>query len=139
MPAPHIPDDKIRAQVSALVVAGVTQEMIGKVIGLDAKTLRKHYHEELEVALEKAIGNVSNTLLSKALAGDTASIIFFLKARGKKHGWSERHELTGPDGGPMETLTHDAQMFASRMARLAASDDPGTGTEPADAIRESAT
>lgn len=79
--------------------------MIGKIIGIDPKTLRKHYHEILETALDKTIANVSNTLVQKALSGDTASIIFFLKVRGKDKGWSERLEHTGEGGGPIQTIT----------------------------------
>ena len=103
MRPPHEPDEKTRAQVSALVVAGVTQEGICRVLEIDEKTLRKYYREELEKSLEKTVGNVVNTLVQKALAGDTTSIIFFLKTRGKKYGWSEKHdiELTCKDGGPV--------------------------------------
>jgi hypothetical protein len=39
--------------------------------------------------------------VQKALSGDTASAIFFLKTQAR---WreTERHEITGADGGPLE-------------------------------------
>ena len=39
--------------------------------------------------------------MQKALAGDTTSAIFFLKTQAR---WreTERHEITGADGGPLE-------------------------------------
>ena len=49
----------------------------------------------------KAIENVAQGLVQKALAGDTTSAIFFLKTQAR---WreTERHEITGADGGPLE-------------------------------------
>jgi hypothetical protein len=49
----------------------------------------------------KAIGKVAQGLVQKALAGDTTSAIFFLKTQAR---WreTERHEITGADGGPLE-------------------------------------
>lgn len=111
---PHAPTEQTREAVKALVVAGMVHDDIARIIGVSDETLRKHYRDELDTGLERAIGNVSNTLLQKALNGDTASIIFFLKVRGKKYGWSERLELTGADGDPMQVQTirrviHDPQ------------------------------
>lgn len=47
-------------------------------------------HEVLDV--------VESKLMQKIIEGDTTSIIFFLKTRGKKRGYSERFELTGANG-----------------------------------------
>ena len=49
----------------------------------------------------KAIGKVAQGLVQKALAGDTTSAIFFLKTQAR---WreTERHEITGADGAPIE-------------------------------------
>ena len=49
----------------------------------------------------KAIENVAQGLVQKALAGDTTSAIFFLKTQAR---WreTERHEITGADGAPLE-------------------------------------
>jgi hypothetical protein len=55
----------------------------------------------LDEAREKMIDNVESTLYSKALAGDTTAMIFFLKTQGKSRGYVERQEVTGKDG---ETL-----------------------------------
>jgi hypothetical protein len=49
----------------------------------------------------KVIAKVAQGLIQKALSGDTASAIFFLKTQAR---WreTERHEITGADGGPLE-------------------------------------
>lgn len=123
--APHVPTDETREKVDALVVAGVLQPDICKVIGVSENTLRKYYSQELETALDKTIANVSATLVQKAMSGDTASCIFFLKVRGKKYGWTERHEITGEEGGPIKTedvTERDADAFARELASLVAGD-----------------
>lgn len=99
---PHEPTDETRAQVRALVVAGINEPQIAAIIGVSEPTLRKYYADEIATGLDRTIANVANTLVQKALNGDTASIIFFLKVRGKRYGWSERLEVTGAEGGAIE-------------------------------------
>ena len=47
---------------------------------------------------EKRHDLVEGKLMEKIMAGDTASIIFYLKTKAKHRGYSERHEFTGADG-----------------------------------------
>lgn len=47
-------------------------------------------------------------------------------------GLAEKSEHSGPNGGPMEMVTHDADAFTSRMARLAARSVQDEGTGEAD-------
>jgi hypothetical protein len=65
----HIPDNKTRAEVSALCAYGVPQEEISIYIGIDAKTLRKHYRAELDSAKVKANVKVRRFLF-EAASGD---------------------------------------------------------------------
>lgn len=69
---------------------GVQQDNIALVLGIDAKTLRKHYRKELDAALAEAVSDIGKSLLNKAREGCTKSQIFFLKTRGR---WSEKMEL----------------------------------------------
>jgi hypothetical protein len=55
--------------------------------------------QALSEAREKMIDNVESKLYSKALDGDPACMIFFLKTQGKSRGYVERQEVTGADGG----------------------------------------
>lgn len=50
-------------------------------------------------ARETMLDNVESKLYQRALAGDTTSMIFFLKTQGKSRGYTERQEITGADGG----------------------------------------
>lgn len=90
--------EETTAKVAGLVIAGINQPDIAKVMGISEDTLQRKYRETLDISAAKTLANIANTLVQKALNGDTASIIFYLKTRGKKQGWSERIEVTGADG-----------------------------------------
>lgn len=75
--------------------------MIARVIGIGEDTLRKYYSDDLSLGEAQATAKVAQTLYSKAVKGDTASCIFWLKARAK---WSERVQTQqlGADGQPID-------------------------------------
>ena len=86
---PHQPTEATRKQVRALSAYGITQEEIGKVIGVSKPTLEKHYREELDRAQSEANAKVAESLFRKA-TGDGAqavtAAIFWLKTRAR---WKE--------------------------------------------------
>jgi transposase-like protein len=104
MPAPpppdrtHYPTDAQRQLVQLHATIGTTHEVIADIIGIDAKTLRKHYREELDQSMAKANAQIGGALFNKAKGGDTAAMIFWMKTRA---GWREKQEIehSGPDGG----------------------------------------
>lgn len=51
---PHEPTDATRQTVQLHATIGTTQEVIAEIIGVDAKTLRKHYRSELDISRAKA-------------------------------------------------------------------------------------
>jgi hypothetical protein len=73
---------------------------IARVVGIDAKTLRKHYREELDTGQIKATAKVAESLFRKATSDGSQSVtaaIFWLKTRG---GWRETpqsHQLAVTD------------------------------------------
>lgn len=58
--------------------------------------------DKLTDARETLLDDLEQTLYDKALAGDIAALIFALKTQGKHRGFTERTELTGQNGGPLE-------------------------------------
>lgn len=98
----HIPTDETRRLVESSSGLGLPHESIAVLIGIDDKTLRKHYRHELDVGKAKANGQIAKTLYQKALAGDTTSLIWWTKSQMR---WSEtvKQELTGEDGAPLLT------------------------------------
>jgi len=85
----HKPDAFHRRQVEAMAGYGVPEHAISRVVGIDAKTLRKHYREELDTGQIKATAKVAESLFRKATGEGPQSVtaaIFWLKTRG---GWRE--------------------------------------------------
>lgn len=60
--------------------------------------------EALESAREAMIDNAESILYKKVLEGSTPELLFFLKTQGKSRGYTERQEVTGADGGPLEVM-----------------------------------
>jgi len=86
----HEPTEHQREIVQSYSAVGITQEDIARVLDIDAKTLRKHYRDELDTAAVKANAAVAGTLFNKAKAGDTAAMIWWTKSRMR---WTEKQEI----------------------------------------------
>lgn len=85
-PAPWVPSASELSVISHYAAIGYTQEQISKLIGKDEKTLRAHAKDALELGKLKADAQITGKLFSKAMSGDTASLIFWCKTR---LGWKE--------------------------------------------------
>ena len=103
---PHDPTKVNRELVSLHSTMGTDQATIADLLGIDEKTLRKHYRRELDLSTAKANATIGGVLYNKAKAGDTASMIFWLKTRGR---WRETVQVdnTSSDG----TMTPAAVTF----------------------------
>jgi len=88
-PHTHEPTKAQRDTVTLHAMVGTPQEEIARVLGISDRTLRKHYRDELDLALAKANAQIGGSLFNKAKNGDTTAQIFWLKTRG---GWSEKKE-----------------------------------------------
>jgi hypothetical protein len=102
----HVPDAFHRRQVEALAGYGVPEAEIAGMVGIDPKTLRKHYRYELDFGHTKANAKVAENLFRKATGEGRESVIaaiFWLKARGR---WKETsvNEHSGVDGKPIEQV-----------------------------------
>ena len=102
----HQPDAMQRRQVEAMAGYGVPETEIGAMIGIDPKTLRKHYRQELDHGHTKANIKVAENLFRKATGEGREAVtaaIFWLKARAR---WKEvsATEHSGPDGRPIEQV-----------------------------------
>lgn len=85
----HEPTDETTAVVRGLVINGVEQERIAKYLGIDPKTLRKHYRQILDEGMDVRIAEVADNLFQTALGHAPHSVsaaIFILKT---KAGWKE--------------------------------------------------
>jgi hypothetical protein len=103
----HQPDPACRRQVEAMAGYGVPEADIARVVGIDPKTLRKHYRDELDGGHVKANAKVAENLFRKATGEGREAVtaaIFWLKTRA---GWKETsvHEVGGASGLPPVAIT----------------------------------
>lgn len=86
---PYEATEEQRKMVEAMASVGVQQTEIAVVLGIDAKTLRAHFREELDTAMIRANAKVAANLFKQATKDDTKAVsaaIFWAKCR---MGWKE--------------------------------------------------
>lgn len=93
----HEPTAETRKLVESTSGLGLPHEQIAVLVGIDDKTLRKWYRDELDLGKAKANAKVAQKLFQKATGGDTTSLIWWTKSQMR---WSEtvKQEITGADG-----------------------------------------
>jgi hypothetical protein len=132
----HKPDSFHRRQVEAMAGYGVPELDIARVVGIDSKTLRKHYRDELDTGQIKATAKVAEFLFRKATTDGSQAVtaaIFWMKSRA---GWKEPsvHELSGRDGGPIEISEHTPRQLARAILQILGSvrleEEEETGDSP---------
>jgi hypothetical protein len=82
----HKPDPAQRRQVEAMAAYGIPEADIARVVGVDPKTLRKYYRDELDMGETKANAQVAGFLFNSARTGNVTAQIFWLKTRAR---WRE--------------------------------------------------
>src|ERR1041385_2461113 len=82
----HKPDPSQRKQVEAMAAYGIPEIDIARVIGIDPKTLRKCYRDELDMGETKANAAVAGFFFHSAKNGNVSAQIFWLKTRAR---WRE--------------------------------------------------
>jgi hypothetical protein len=91
----HQPDPAVRRQVEAMAAYGIPEADISMVVGIDPKTLRKHYRDELDFGQTKANAQVAGFLFNSARNGNVTAQIFWLKTRARWKETPSEHQHTG--------------------------------------------
>ena len=123
--------------VQTLAAQGMTKEQLALSIGMshDTYTRREKEDEELFLAFARGksegIRKVSGALFSKAVGGDTVSMLFYLKAMA---GWRDTAavELSGKNGGPVEVNDVKTQLAQKLLKMGGASGSEGNASEDAE-------
>src|SRR5206468_5472471 len=120
------PSAESRMIVRALAANGCTHRQIANYIHISPTTLRKHYKAELRDGFDTIYAGITGKLVQKALAGHPGSIFFWLERKG---GWrrTDRTEVSGPDGKPVEFHNIPNDGLAQVIAALRASIPAGAG------------
>ena len=113
----HQPDVLGRRQVEAMAAYGVPEADIATVIGVDPKTLRRHYRQELDTGQIKANTKVAESLYKKALGDGAQSVtaaIFWLKTRAR---WKETvvNEVNVDTTDPIRKLMEEISENGNRI------------------------
>lgn len=115
-PLPWRPTAAELAKIRLYAGLGSTQEQVAVLMGKSSACFRGN--ETAKAAFDEGkaevLAKVAGKLVEKALKGDTASAIFYLKTQGR---WSEtvRNEHTGKDGGPIEYQNLSDDEIAARI------------------------
>lgn len=88
---PHEPTQLLRNSVTALVTSGLPQERIAAVIGIDKKTLQRHYRKELDTGREESLSRNTISLMEMARKGNAAAAIYLQKCLGGS-AWREKQQ-----------------------------------------------
>ena len=83
------PSERDRRIAEALAGWAIPQERIAKVIGIDAKTLRKHFSDELDVGSARLEAQLAQNLLRIAGGNDRQALIATIFALKARFGWME--------------------------------------------------
>lgn len=117
-PPPWEPTEDDLAKIKLYASVGLTQEQIAALVGksVDTLTRRESVVEAMAVGKAEVIAKVAGKLVQKALAGDSASMFFYLKTQGR---WSETHrqeiDHTSSDGSMTPRLI-DPSLTAKEAA-----------------------
>jgi len=116
----HKPDATTSRQVEAMAGYGVPEADIAGVLGIDPKTLRKHYRGELDHGHVKANAKVAENLFRKATGEGREAVIaaiFWLKTRA---GWKETsvQELSAGGDGVLRIIRQIVDPAPARDAVL---------------------
>jgi hypothetical protein len=125
----YSPDPPIKGQVEAMAAYGIPEDDIAAVLKVDAKTLRKHFRDELDLGHTKANAQVAGFLFNSAKTGNVTAQIFWLKTRARwrevpvelKHSGSiERTDLSQMSDEELMSriIALDAQIGFTRNATL---------------------
>jgi hypothetical protein len=94
----------LRQQVAAfrdglkeVAAYGIPEHEISRVVGIDPKTLRKYYREELDLGETKANAQIAGFLFNATKSGNVTAQIFWLKTRGPLEGNAVRALACGCD------------------------------------------
>jgi len=108
---------------------GVREADIARVVGIDAKTLRKHYRDELDTGQIKATAKVAESLYRKATSDGSQSVtaaIFWLKTRGGWRETTQSHQVAVTD---VTKLTdEELERIIGTLEVAIADEAPGPGS-----------
>jgi len=118
---PHEPTAATRKLVEKNSGTGLPHEQIAILIGIDDKTLRKHYARELALGKAKAHAKIGGKCFSRAMKGSDTMLIWWTKTQMR---WREERslEISSPEGKPLGIeVSGEPELLGAYMERIARS------------------
>ena len=122
---------EIIERVEKLAAQGLPKYQIAHLIGISYETLNEKtkdypdFSDAIERGKAQGIETITNTLFTKARTGDTAAIKYYLNNRSEEWSETQKHEHSGPSGGPIETINRE--MTAEEAAKIYSQEVLGNG------------
>jgi hypothetical protein len=98
----HEVTEAMTRQIEMLSGIGVPVEQIGRVVGIDKKTIHRHYRDALDIGQAKATSKIAKRLFDIATGESKEALtacIFWLKNRRPKE-WRDKQEIEQTNTGP---------------------------------------
>lgn len=123
---PYQPTEADRNTVRSMAACGMSQASIARCLGTEGiaeKTLRAHFRDELDTAMDKANARIGQVAFSAAAEGQAWAVCFWLKCRA---GWKET-QVTEHAGSVNVHNTSGTEALTRRIAELASRGGMGSG------------
>jgi len=120
---------EIIERVEELAAQGLPKYQIAHVLGIHRDTLNEKekefsdFSDAIERGKAQGIETITNVLFSKAQTGDTAAIKYYLNNRSDEWSETQKHELSGPGGAPIETVTVSKEDYQKARTEMLKNDD----------------
>lgn len=103
----HVPTKATRELVSLHATMGTPHEAIAAILEIDRNTMYKYYRKELDLSKHKANASVGGTLYKKAMSGDTAAMVFWMKTQAR---WRTTEQV--------DHVSSDGSMTPTKIERI---------------------
>lgn len=139
---PFEPTEEQRAKVRALakIFPPIKNLMIAVQIHgpnghhISQRTLERHFRDDMAIGRAELLSSIGAQLIKRALEGPNAEGVkgdpyVQIQIMSRLGGWNGRMEVSGPDGGPIQTVdisnfSADDFMLYGRLAAIAEGIDP---------------
>ena|SRR5215207_7587393 len=104
---PHRPTARSSTLVENMIAAGLKPTVIAGVLDITTEVLQKEYGAELEFGRARVTSKLIDNLINIGTSNSRQAVAAIALWMKNCAGWSDRstHELTGPDGRPIEHAT----------------------------------
>ncbi len=114
---PFMPTRDQRNLVKTLVSNGNGERVIAELPGVDRKTLRKHFREELRTGREHVLAMVGAAVVESAISGNVLAQKYWLATHGGPE-WKEKSQIEVTDAGQRDIANMTTAQLEAELAEI---------------------